>query len=98
MRRSIIALTAAFALAIPGIALADAPEPISFVHNGVDYSYTVAQDGKARVLTGTAHHGAVPFRLKVSASRVSGTYNDTPVDFALRDVQHQSGIVVVATR
>ena len=98
MRRSIIALTAAFTLAIPGIALADAPEPISFVHNGVDYSYTVAQDGKVRVLTGTAHHGAVPFTLRISAKRVSGTFNNQPIDFALRDVQHQQGIVVVAAR
>ena len=98
MRRSIIALSAAFALAVPGLALADAPEPISFVHNGVDYNYTVAQDGQARVLTGTAHHGAVPFRLRVTDKRVSGTYNDAPVDFALRDVKHQQGIVIVAAR
>jgi len=98
MRRSIIALSAAFALALPGIALADAPEAQSFVHNGVDYTYTVTQDGQTRVLTGTANHGAVPFRLRVSSKRVSGTYNDAPVDFALRDVQHQSGIVIVAAR
>lgn len=98
MRRSLIALTAAFALAIPGIALADAPEPISFVHNGVEYSYTIAQQGEARVLTGTANNGAVPFRLRVSGKRVSGTYNGSPVDFSLRDVRHQQGIVIVAAR
>lgn len=98
MRRSLIALSAAFALAVPSTAFADAPEPISFVHNGVDYSYTVVQVGNVRVLTGSAHHGAVPFRLRVSAKRVSGTYNDAPVDFALRDVQRQSGIVIVAAR
>ena len=98
MRRSIIPLSAALVLVIPGIALADAPEAISFVHNGVDYNYTVAQDGNARVLTGSAHHGAVPFALRVSTKRVSGTYDNQPVDFALRDVQHQSGIVIVATR
>ena len=98
MRRSFIALSAALTLATPGIARADAPEPISFVHNGVDYNYTVAQDGKVRVLTGSAHHGAVPFQLRISGKRVSGTYNDAPVDFALRDVQHQQGIVIVAAR
>jgi hypothetical protein len=98
MRRSIIALSAAFALAIPGLALADAPEPITFVHNGVDYNYTVAQEGQTRVLTGTANHGAVPFRLRVSGKRVSGTFNGQPIDFALRDVQHQQGIVIVAAR
>ena len=98
MRRSIIALSAALTLAIPGIALADAPEQINFVHKGVDYSYTIVQDGEARVLTGTAHGGVVPFRLRVTSKRVSGTYNDTPVDFALKDVQHQTGIVVVASR
>jgi len=98
MRRSITAISAALALAIPGIAFADAPAPMAFVHNGVDYSYTVVQDGQARVLTGTAHKGAVPFRLRVTDKRVSGTYNDAPVDFALRDVKHQQGIVIVATR
>ena len=98
MRRSIIAISAALTLAIPGIALADAPEPITFVHKGVDYSYTVTEDGQTRVLTSTAHHGAVPFRLRVTSKRVSGTYNDTPVHFALKDVQHQRGIVIVATR
>jgi hypothetical protein len=103
MRRSIIALSAALALTIPGIALAEAPEaispePVSFVHKGVDYSYTIAQDGKVRVLTGTAHNGAVPFRLRITSKRVLGTYNNLPIDFALRDVQHQIGIVVVAAR
>ncbi len=98
MRRSIFALTAAFALATPGIALADAAEPISFVHNGVDYSYTIAQDGKVRVLTGASHHGAVPFQLRISEKRVSGTYNGQPIEFALRDVQRQQGIVIVAAR
>ncbi len=98
MRRSLIALTAAFALTVPGIALADAPEPISFVHNGVEYSYTIAQQGEARVLTGAANHGAVPFRLRVSGKRVSGTFNGQPIEFSLRDVQHQQGIVIVAAR
>lgn len=75
--------TAAAVLAALPVA-AHAEGARSFSHEGVDYVYTTAQKGDATVLEGTAS-GGLPFRLVVSGSRVSGTYNFYPVSFRLKD-------------
>ncbi|EIZ78237.1 hypothetical protein WSK_3212 [Novosphingobium sp. Rr 2-17] len=76
MLKTIFAATAL--LAVPAVAQAN--EAREFSHEGVNYSYTAEQKGKATVISGNTSAG-VPFRLVLKGQRVSGTYNDRYVSF-----------------
>jgi hypothetical protein len=41
-----------------------------------------------RKLKGSANNGKVPFELRVSKAGVTGSFNHTPVEFDLHEVEH----------
>jgi len=65
----------------PAFAGQDAPGR-SFVHDGVTYIYTAVQQGKNRVIEGTASDGG-KFELTVRNGWVDGYVNNQRVTFAV---------------
>ncbi|MEJ2456649.1 MAG: hypothetical protein P8Y58_00300 [Novosphingobium sp.] len=88
MFKTICATAAVSLLSVP--AVAQASEARQFSHEGVDYTYTTAQKGKVTVIDGRTASG-VPFRLFVKGERVTGTYNDRPVNFTTADAANALG-------
>ncbi|HZV11361.1 MAG TPA: hypothetical protein VFF94_16475, partial [Novosphingobium sp.] len=60
---------AAALIAVPAIAQAEEAKS-TFTYQGVDYTYTAAQEGNVKVLRGTALNGTAPFELRVTKSGV----------------------------
>lgn len=82
-------LLPALALTVLAPAAAQAAEPAQqrFEHEGRIYSYSVAQVGDYRVISGVEEKSGKPFRLRVGETRVRGTIGSQQVSFPLRDVQ-----------
>lgn len=95
MIRNFIKFAAALTLAIP--AIASASDVVTIAHQGTEYSYTVTETAKGRVIAGKTSAG-VPFKLAVSKYTVDGTFNNQPVSFKLSEVKPIKGIVEVASR
>ena len=95
MIRTFVTFAAALSLAIP--AIASASDIVTIAHKGTEYSYTVTQTAKGRVIAGKTSAG-VPFRLAVSRYMVDGHFDNQPVSFELSDVKPVKGIVEVAAR
>lgn len=95
MIRTALKFAAALSLAIP--AIASAGETMTIAHQGTEYTYTVTDTAKGRVITGKTSAG-VPFKLAVSKYAVDGTFNNQPVSFKLSEVKPIKGIVEVASR
>ncbi|HEX8300941.1 hypothetical protein [Sphingomonas sp.] len=74
----IVFAAAAASLAFAGPALADERQ---LTRDGVTYNYTIAKQGDARILAGTASLGG-RFRLVVKDGWVRGHVGSTPVSFA----------------
>lgn len=87
MRYSVIAAAAA-ALATPAVAA-----PLTFQHDNVRYTYTVADKGDAQVVAGVSSEGS-NYHLVVRRGVVSGTVNDQPVRFRVAEA---TGSVSVET-
>lgn len=85
---------AALGVATPSIASADT---VTISHQGTEYSYTVTETPKGRVIVGKTSAG-VPFKLAVSKYTVDGSFNNQPVSFKLSEVKPIKGIVEVASR
>ena len=73
---------AAIALAAPAVAQAEESAVRTFVHDGVEYSYTTEVKGNARILRGTADSGRTPFVLRVTDRRVDGSFDGNTVEFS----------------
>lgn len=84
MRMLKIAITT---LALGVAAPAVASEPMRFEYEGETYSYTVSNDGDARIIAGKALSSGQSFRLKVRNGRVTGMSRGVPVAFRLSDVR-----------
>jgi hypothetical protein len=95
MNKTSFSLTAAAFFAVAAPQIASAAEGASFAHKGVNYAYTTEETGGEKVIRGTAYAGAVPFELHVHKKSVTGTFNNQPVEFTLKDVQ-KLGIVTDA--
>ncbi len=78
---------AAVALAVPAVAQAEEAAVRTFVHDGVEYSYTTEVKGNARILRGTADNGRTPFVLRVTDRRVDGSFDGNAVQFSRARVQ-----------
>ena len=61
-----------------------AAEPVTMVHEGVTYHYTIENEGNTQILTGAVDRGET-FRLVVANGRVSGMVGNRPVSFAVRE-------------
>ncbi len=96
MSKMLIAAAAGF-LMVPAAAYADDAAPIHFTQNGVDYAYTVETKGDVRIVRGSAYNGIVPFKLRVTKTGVTGTFDGESVDFSRREVV-QSGLMNLASR
>ena len=92
------ALPAAAIAALPAIAFAEEAKADSFVYQGVEYTYTAETRDGVKYLTGTAHSGHVPFRLRVGKRTVTGTFNNRAVQFSRSDVKAVVPRVDVAMR
>ena len=79
-------LIAASILSLAAVSGAQAKEkPVSFSHNGVNYTYTVKQiSDTRRVIEGYATPGSA-FRLVVANGLVVGKSNGSPVSFRVAD-------------
>ena len=78
---------AATVFAAPSLAYAG--ETSSFVHAGTTYTYTQTERAGQRVISGNSSDGKA-FRLIVSRNKVTGTFNNAPVTFSLREVKTAS--------
>jgi hypothetical protein len=96
MSKMLIAAAAGF-LMVPAAAYADDAAPIHFKQNGVDYTYTVETKGNVRIVRGSANNGLEPFKLVVSKTGVTGTFDGRNVDFSQREVV-QSDLTNLASR
>lgn len=88
-------ITTAFALATSALLLpvAAQAEEKTFERDGVRYVYSAEVRNGSTVLSGTADR--TPFRLVVRGKRVSGQFNNNPVEFSLRDVKNRTETVAV---
>ena len=77
----LLALTAA----APAFATVNASQiaPISFERDGVAYVGTVETRGEMQLINGREVQTGRPFQLVVRNGRVSGTYGDTLVNYAV---------------
>lgn len=92
-----VASLATLAVAAPSIASASEAVPQKVVYAGTQYSYTVTETPKGRMIVGKTSAGA-PFKLAVSKYYVTGHYNNAPVTFKISEVKPMKGIVEVASR
>ena len=70
-------------------------EPVSFTRDGVTYSYTETQVGKATLIKGTGEFGT-PFYLIVRGNRVLGHANGVQVSFLLPAKSARGDALIVA--
>lgn len=97
MTKFVTAAIAAFALAVPAIALAQ-PEQSRFEHDGFTYVFTARDAGKAKIIAGNRYPGADSFRLVVSNGRVRGTSAGKAVEFRLSEVERIQRAETLAAR
>jgi hypothetical protein len=89
MFKTIFAAAALLTTVAPAVAFAaeEAPNK-TFTYQGVTYTYTTELKNGVKVLKGSANNGKVPFELRVSKAGVTGSFNHTPVEFDLHEVEH----------
>lgn len=97
MTKFVTAAIAAFALAVPAVALAQ-PEQTRFEHDGFTYVFTARDAGKAKIIAGKRYPGADSFRLIVSNGRVRGTSAGKTVEFRLSEVERIDNATTLASR
>lgn len=94
----LLALAAATLSLLPIAAQAETSPQITFAHQGARYTYTVTQDGSTRTIKGWEEVSKTPFLLRVTKSRVTGTFGDSPVEFSRKSVKPLTGTVEVAVK
>lgn len=95
MQKLSLALAISLGFAAPAFAEA-AAQSDTFVHEGVEYTYTTEDLGDKVLVKGTSDDGA-KYTLIVSDKRVHGTMNGRPVSFSRSQVK-PFGTVEMAQR